>query len=393
VVEAGPGPALALVSALRAANAAVVVTFQSEEASRSLGRVARLTMVLEAAGPDSRAALWEVFLPPDVPLAPDVDLASLAEQFEFDGRRIAKAAAFARDAAFARNDAVTQRDLVEGAWIQLRDDDGKGLRPPRKIGMDAIVLPDACRSEVKALLDACRSRADVLSRWGFSQSLTTGRAVTALLIGEPGTGKTLCADILAGELDMPVLEVSIPDILSKWIGETEQRLRDAFATARARKAILIFDEADSLLTNRVRVESSSDRYANIQVNVFLQEIDRFEGVLILTSNLDRNMDEALRRRILFKIVFPLPDAAHRARLWRRILPAGMPVAGEIDTERLGRSFELAGGHIRNAVLRSAYAAMSRGVPVSVTDLEQAAVNECHAIGKLVRANDQQRSVG
>ena len=388
VVAAGVAMEQAFVSALRLADAAVIVTCESGDAARSLGRLARLTEVLDKAGAAERSALWEVFLPPDVPLADDVELVSVAEQFELDGRGIAKAAAHARDAAAERRGPLTQADLRRGAWAQLREADGRALRRPRRLGVDALVLSDECRSDVMALLEACRSRSEVLARWGFSRSLSTGKAVTAMFVGEPGTGKTLCVDVLAGELGLPILEVSVPDILSKWIGETEQRLREVFAEARARQALLLFDEADSLLTNRVRVETSSDRYSNIQVNVLLQEMDRFEGVLVLTTNLDRSMDEALRRRILFKIVFPFPDATLRTALWERLMPPELPLAAPVDTAWLGRTFELAGGHIRNAVLRSAYSAMGRGTPVTNDDLDAAAAQECQAIGKLVRSQHQ-----
>lgn len=390
VLAAGPAAEAALVAALRLADAAVIVTCETGEAVRALGRVARETVPLEGAGAAERAQLWEVFLPPDVPLASDVNLDALAEQFDLDGRAIAKAASWARSAAAGRSTPVTQADLLGGAWVQLGESDGRSLRRPRRLGVDSLVLPDECQGEVLALLEACRSRSDVLARWGFSRSLSTGKAVTALLVGEPGTGKTLCVDVLAGELGMPILEISIPDILSKWIGETEQRLREVFAEARARQAILLFDEADSLLTSRVRVETSSDRYSNIQVNVLLQEIDRFEGILVLTTNLDRSMDEALRRRILFKITFPFPDATLRAALWERLMPPELPVAGRLDPAHLGRSYELAGGHIRNVILRGAYAAMGRGTPLTLEDLEAAAAQECRATGKLVRSTLQTR---
>ena len=383
--EPGEAPtAVHLIAGLERAQAAVLLTCERPEVATALSRVTRLTTYLEPRNASDRIALWEVFLPPDQPLADDVDLPALAERFDFDGRRIGRAVALAREAAATRKAPVAQDDLHKGAWNQLSAADGGRVRRPGNLRLDALVLPEENLTEVGQLVSACRNRSEVLSRWGFSQRLTTGKAVTALFVGEPGTGKTFCGEILAAELGLTLLEVSIPDVLSKWVGETEKRVSDVFREARARQAVLLFDEADSLLASRIKVESSSDRYSNVQVNVLLQEIDRFEGVLVLTTNLERNMDEALRRRILYKITFPFPDASLRAQLWQRIVPPELPLAEPLDYQALGRNFELAGGHIRNAVLRAAFAGMDRDGRVTPADVNAAAMHECGAAGRLVR---------
>ena len=120
--------------------------------------------------------------------------------------------------------------------------------------------------------------------------------------------------------------------------------------------MLLFDEADSLFTSRVKVENSVDRFANMETNLLLQEIERFEGVIILTTNHEKNIDEAFQRRIQFKVSFPFPDAEQRARIWKTLVPPECPVDENMDYDLLGESYELSGGYIKNAILKAAYRA-------------------------------------
>jgi SpoVK/Ycf46/Vps4 family AAA+-type ATPase len=180
--------------------------------------------------------------------------------------------------------------------------------------------------------------------------------------------------------------VSIPKIVSKYVGETEKNISKIFASARANHSMLLFDEADSLFGKRVtNVESSIDRFSNMETNLLLQEIERFDGIVILTTNLDKNMDDAFARRIMFKIDFPKPDIRNREAIWRKLVPKDCPVADDIDYQELAESFELAGGNIKNAVVRAAYRAAERRDMITREDIEFAAEKECINAGKLFRA--------
>ena len=190
---------------------------------------------------------------------------------------------------------------------------------------------------------------------------------------------------MANELSLPLYRVHIPNVVSKWVGETERNIAEIFARARSSRAILLFDEADSLFGRRTTSASSAnDRYANMEVNLLLQEVERYDGITVLTTNLFGNLDEALQRRIQFRVTFPFPSPIERARIWESLMPDEVPVAADVSYAELGQRFELAGGHIKNALLRAAYAAYGQGGPVMRAHLVDAAVAESRARGQAVR---------
>src|SRR5690606_25895349 len=132
----------------------------------------------------------------------------------------------------------------------------------------------------------------------------------------------------------------------------------------------------------VSVENAIDRFSNMETNLLLQEIERFEGITILTTNLDKNIDDAFARRIQFKIDFPFPDPTHRTLIWKSLIPKECPIEQGVDFEDLGHAFELSGGFIKNAVVRAAYRAAARGDRINFEDIEFAAEQECKSAGKL-----------
>jgi len=206
-----------------------------------------------------------------------------------------------------------------------------------------------------------------------------------LFDGPPGTGKTFTAEILATELRLPLYRVHIPNVVSKWVGETERNIAEIFVRARAARAMLLFDEADSLFGRRsANASSANDRYANMEVNLLLQEIERYDGITVLTTNLFGNLDEALQRRIQFRVTFPFPEPEERGNIWKMLTPPEAPLDDSVNFAQLGKEFELAGGHIKNALLRAAYRARAEGDAIAQQHLIDAAVAECQAQGKIVR---------
>src|SRR6185503_2437747 len=118
---------------------------------------------------------------------------------------------------------------------------------------------------------------------------------------------------------------------SKYVGETEKNLNEILGQAKSMHAILLFDEADALFATRVaKVESANDRFVNMETNFLLQQLERFEGIVILATNLETSIDQAFKRRIHYNITIPFPDAASRERIWRRLMPERAPVAADID---------------------------------------------------------------
>src|SRR5205823_7993253 len=140
----------------------------------------------------------------------------------------------------------------------------------------------------------------------------------------------MCASIVARELEMELFRVDLSRVVSKWIGETEKNLAKVFDEAQRSHAVILFDEADSLFAKRTEVKSSIDRYANLEVSYLLQRMESFAGITILTTNHDTAIDEAFRRRISFKIDFPMPDEDERERLWRVMVPKEAALADDVD---------------------------------------------------------------
>ena len=126
---------------------------------------------------------------------------------------------------------------------------------------------------------------------------------TALFVGPKGSGKTLAAEVIAGELGTSVYRVDLSAIASKYVRETEKNLDRIFDAAEKSGGVLLFDEADALFGKRSDVRDGHDRYANIEVAYLLRRLERYDGVAILTTNRKQNIDPAFLRRIRFTINF------------------------------------------------------------------------------------------
>ncbi len=139
----------------------------------------------------------------------------------------------------------------------------------------------------------------------------------------------------------------LASVVSKWVGDTAKNLARLFQAAPEHRAVVVFDEADALFARRVGVRTSQDRFANAETGARLSEVERHEGVVVLTTNLVEEIDPAFERRLHLRVAFPSPDAAARAATWRKLLPADAPLAVDVDARRLRRSFALSGGTIRD----------------------------------------------
>lgn len=249
--------------------------------------------------------------------------------------------------------------------------------------MSDLVLPNDQVAQVRELIARYKRRTVVYQDWGFSPLPSTG--VVALFSGPSGTGKTLAAEIVAGELGLDLYKVDLSAVVSKYIGETEKNLRKVFDAAEAGGALLLFDEADALFGKRSEVKDSHDRYANIEVSYLLQRMEQYRGLAVLTTNMKEALDPAFLRRIRFVVQFPFPDASHRAEIWRRVFPAATPTEG-LDPARLAR-LHVAGGNIRSIALNSAFLAASADEPVMMKHLLQAARTECSKLGRTPTAEE------
>ena len=240
------------------------------------------------------------------------------------------------------------RRLASGQIDKL----ARRIRPTRSWD-DIVVSPDRVQL-LRELVARYRHADEVYERWGFSAAPSRGQV--ALFSGPSGTGKTLAAEIIAGELGLDLFKLDLSAVVSKYIGETEKNLDQIFDAARAGNVVLFFDEADSLFGKRSEVKDARDRYANIEVSYLLQRLEAYDGLVTLATNFERNIDDAFLRRIHVRVEFSAPDEAERKAIWEHNLPAQAPVASDVDVAFLARQFDLTGGSIRNAALQAAFLA-------------------------------------
>jgi len=252
---------------------------------------------------------------------------------------------------------------------------------PRPKWID-LVLSDDTLEQLRDICSQARHYYDVYERWGFGSKITRGRGISALFSGPPGTGKTMAAEVIAGDLEIDLYKVDLARMVSKYIGETEKNLSRVFSEAENSNAILFFDEADALFGKRTQISDAHDRYANIETSYLLQRMEDYDGIVILASNLRENMDDAFLRRIRFIVEFPFPDAANRLKIWRAHLPPQAPIDAVIDFARLADEIKVAGGSIKNIVLNAAFFAAADGGIIKTAHLLRSARREFEKIGKL-----------
>lgn len=348
-------------------------------ASSALRLASRPTVVyrLEKPDVDARRRQWSAALD----ATPDV-VERAASQYTLWPGAIALAARNAR-ALVGAGQAITLDAIHAGVRAHLGEHlEGLATRVDGRQSWDDLVLPPEQFEQLLELVARVRHRAQVLDRWGFGDKVGKGHGVAALLSGPPGTGKTMVAGLVARELGLDLYQVDLSKVVSKYIGETEKQLAALFDAAESGQAVLLFDEADALFAKRSDVKSSNDRYANLEVNFLLQRMEAFTGITLLTTNHERAIDEAFRRRLAVHIRFPQPDEAQRRQLWDVMIPDQASRAPRIDFDRLAREFEMSGGYIKNAVLRAAYMAAEEGAVIDEPRLWRAARAEYESIGKL-----------
>lgn len=221
-----------------------------------------------------------------------------------------------------------------------------------------LVLPPATLAQLEEVRDWLKHGDTLLHTLGMAARMRPG--YTCLFHGPPGTGKTLSACLLGKLCEREVHRVDLSMVVSKYIGETEKNLARVFDLAEQRGWILFFDEADALFGQRTRVDSAHDRYANQEVSYLLQRIEDFPGVVILSSNLRGNIDDAFTRRFQSVVAFPMPAAEERYRLWTEALPALLEQDVDLDFVRLAEKHEISGGTIINVIRYAALRSLVRG---------------------------------
>jgi SpoVK/Ycf46/Vps4 family AAA+-type ATPase len=242
---------------------------------------------------------------------------------------------------------------------------------PRRTFNDVILSPETRRALEIALAQVTQHDL-IFEGWGLGERHSTGLGLAFNFAGPPGTGKTICAEAIAQSLGRQLLVVRYAELESMWMGETSKNVSAIFRTAREEQAVLFFDEADAIATRRsTSVDSGAQRESNSVVNVLLQELERYTGVVIFATNLAANFDPAFERRIRTHVLFELPGETERARIWKvQLHPSRTPLAPDVDFNALAHHYEVSGGDIQNAVLKAALAAAAEPIPDSIKKIHQ-----------------------
>jgi len=173
----------------------------------------------------------------------------------------------------------------------------------------------------------------------------------------------MAAEVLAKELGAPLWRIQASDLESAYVGASESRLHEFFQEAKTngKNAVLLLDEADSVLSDRSRAEGSTRRYQISLTNEWLRNLDQFEGVLVFTTNHASGLDPAIERRVQFRLEFPEPDSQVRARIWANLFgKARIPGSEALDLTEVAERFPLSGGLIQNAFVEACYRASEVG---------------------------------
>ena len=348
VIEAPGDPDAAAEVAAAVAAASVTVILHGREPLRAADLIVGrrfADLELPAYGFADRRESWSGAFPELDPRAVD----DLAARFRLLPDEVAAVASLDRAADdWASNGDRPRLDVLAARVSRRRSPKVAAIRTPAR-GPELLVLPAAEHAQVMDVAAAARAWPRVAEAWRLDRFGNPG--VTALFAGDPGTGKTLAAEVIATEVGIDLMVVDLSQLVSKWIGETEKHLDAVFTEAEASSCVLFFDEADSTFGHRGEVARGADRYANLEVAYLLQRLERYEGLVILASNLRANLDPAFTRRFHHVVHFPRPRGEERLRLWQLALAAPVRLAEPVELERLA-ALDLTGAGIA-AIVRSA----------------------------------------
>ena len=238
-----------------------------------------------------------------------------------------------------------------------------------KTSLEDVVLHPSTKETLQTLLKQVDKKViSLLKEWGIKDK-KGGINAKIIFHGSPGTGKTLTALSLGKALKKQVISFDCSKILSMYIGESEKNVRKIFDSYNEivektrSEPILLLNEADQFLSSRsAGIGSSADKMHNQMQNIFLEQIERFSGVLIATTNLLENIDSAFSRRFNYKVKFEKPNFNQRIELWKKIIPQNAPLSKDVDIKELAKH-SLTGGQIDLIVKNTAYEVATKQNPI------------------------------
>jgi hypothetical protein len=271
-----------------------------------------------------------------------------------------------------------------------RPNESAGLltRLPLPFNRKGLVLPPSTTSQLDALEQQIRLRWEVYEDWGFGRLCPNGRGIVALFAGPSGTGKTMAAQVLAKSLGVELYRLDPANVVNKYIGETEKRLKLVFDEADSANSLLLIDECEGLFGQRFSSKDAHDRYANLEIDYLLQRLESYEGIAILTTNRKNDVDPAFQRRLRVVIDFLPPDPPERRRLWRLAFdadsPAGATRLDAIEWDALGERINFTGAEIKLAALNAAFLARAAGERIGMPHVLTSVRRELAKRGQTLR---------
>ena len=326
----------------------------------------RADMVLDLGhlSTEERTNLWNRQLQEAGPSLPAVEITELVTLDAPPGRIVEAVKRLSRNSAWEE---LSPQAVVEHLKVALSPEKAKApettyaekLKPVRSL--DELCLAPEAMTRYKRIIQTIRGRKEMLTNWKLDPGLVGLAQGVMLFHGPSGTGKSMAAEVLAHELGLPLLRMEAAEIESPYVGESESRLQKFFASVKGKPAVLLLDEVDTVLMNRSTTTGSTKRYQDNFVNTFLRELDRFEGILVLTSNHPGSLDPAVERRIQFRMAFASPSAEVRAQIWKTLLgDAPIPGRESLDFSSVAVRYDFSGGRIRNAFMDACQRAAEAG---------------------------------
>jgi len=347
----------------------LLITTGDTPLGESLSDVPHVRVEIDALKPGERAARWATALeraglPIDTAL-----IERLAESFDLTSSRIDAAV---RSVALGAQQGTVRQALEREASSRSNQALARlATRVVRPHGWHDLVLTDNALLQLREIAQAIECRERVYRRWGLIERTGRSAGLMIFFTGASGTGKTMAASVIAREVGLELYRVDLASVVSKYIGETEKNLERIFCAAKRSSAILLFDEADALLGKRSEIKDAHDRYANIEVAYLLQKMEEHDGVVILSSNLAKNLDPAFARRMHYQLEFARPNATLRERLWQGMFPPTAPLAEDVDFRFLAERFETTGGEIQAIALDAAFLSAAAHSSIGMAQLMRA----------------------
>lgn len=245
--------------------------------------------------------------------------------------------------------------------------------------LNRVMLKPEIRKDIEAALVQGSKHDLIFKKWGLEETVEYGRGMSLLFWGPPGTGKTWTAHCIAKAVGRELMSVTVGQIQSSMAGETNKNIEAAFKSAREGDKVLFLDECDSFVSDRKHL----GMILSSEINTLLQEIEKFEGIVILATNQIGSLDPALERRLALIVEFKNPTLEERKEIWKMLLPKKFPLHGEVSVDALAEH-KLTGGFIKNVLLHAARLAAAEG---------SADVKMQHFVSAIERTKNSQGKMG